>query len=91
MLNGRDVDTTPRKPETGKKDIVVSLHSDDDSLPHEHEQLHRKLVEKLISGGLIGDGEAGHVVIERLEEEISKGDRIATGSEQTECQSLSEG
>lgn len=55
-------------PETGKKDIVVALHSDDDSLPHEHEHLHRQLVEKLIRGGLVGVEEAGSLVIERLEE-----------------------
>ena len=55
-------------PETGKKDIVVALHSDDDSLPHEHEHLHRQLVEKLIRGGLVGAEEAGSLVIERLEE-----------------------
>jgi hypothetical protein len=78
-------------PETGKKDIIISLHSDEDSLPHEHEQLHRKLVEKLISGGLIGDGEAGNVVIERLEDGASAGDRIANGNDQNERPSLSEG
>ncbi len=55
-------------PETGKKDIIVALHSDDDSLPHEHEHLHRQLVEKLIRGGLVGAEEAGSLVIERLEE-----------------------
>ncbi len=55
-------------PETGKKDIVVALDSDDDSLPHEHEHLHRQLVEKLIRGGLVGAGEAGALVIERLED-----------------------
>ncbi len=55
-------------PETGKKDIVVALHSDDDSLPHEHEHLHRQLVEKLIHGGLVGADEAGALVIERLED-----------------------
>ncbi|MDX1929257.1 MAG: hypothetical protein SFV81_22205 [Pirellulaceae bacterium] len=77
-------------PETGKKDIIVSLHSDDDSLPHEHEQLHRKLVEKLISGGLLTDGEAGTVVVERLEEQSTQ-DRIAAGPDQAERPSLSEG
>ena len=32
-------------PETGKRDIIVQLHSDADALPHEHEQLHRQLVD----------------------------------------------
>lgn len=55
-------------PETGKKDIVVNLRSDDDSLPQEHEQQHRQLVDKLIEGGLLQAGEAGALVVEREEE-----------------------
>ena len=35
-------------PETGKKDIIISLRSDADALPHEHEQQHRALVDKLL-------------------------------------------
>jgi hypothetical protein len=54
-------------PATGKKDIVVSLRSDEDALPHEHEQKHRALVEKLISGGLLKATELGQVIIEREE------------------------
>jgi hypothetical protein len=38
-------------PVTGKKEIIIALSSDDDSLPHEHEQQHQALVEKLIEGG----------------------------------------
>jgi hypothetical protein len=55
-------------PATGKKDIIVSLSSDADSLPHEHEQEHRALVEKLIEGGLVKAGEVGSVIVEREEE-----------------------
>lgn len=55
-------------PETGKKDVIVSLRSDDDSLPHEHEQLHRQLVDQLIEGGLVQAGEVGKIVVEREEE-----------------------
>lgn len=55
-------------PETGKKDIIVSLTSDGDSLPHEHEQQHRTLVDKLVEGGLLKEGEAGKVIVEREEE-----------------------
>lgn len=54
-------------PLTGKKDIVVSLHSDDDSLPHEHEQMHRALVRKLMGAGLVKAEELGQVVVEREE------------------------
>ena len=55
-------------PTTGKKDIIVTLRSDDDALPHEHEQQHKALVEKLIQGGLVKPGELGQIVVEREEE-----------------------
>ena len=56
-------------PETGKKDILISLRSDEDALPHEHEQQHRALVDRLIEGGLLKAGEEGKVVVEREEDE----------------------
>jgi hypothetical protein len=56
-------------PATGKKDIVISLRSDDDALPHEHEQQHRALVQKLIEGGLLKAEELGQVVVDREETE----------------------
>ncbi len=52
-------------PETGKKDIIVELHSDDDALPHEHEQQHRALVQKLIEGGVVDAEEVGKIVVDR--------------------------
>jgi hypothetical protein len=55
-------------PVTNKKDIVVTLRSDEDAMPHEHEQLHRQLVDRLTEGGLLKAGEAGKLVIEREEE-----------------------
>ena len=57
-----------RDPQTGKQNIIVKLHSDEDALPHEHEQMHRALVDKLINGGILKAGEEGHLVIEREEE-----------------------
>lgn len=56
-------------PTTGKKDVVVDLESDADALPHEHEQMHRALVEKLIQGGIVKENELGKIIVERLEEE----------------------
>ena len=58
-------------PATGKKDIIVSLRSDEDALPHEHEQQHRALVDKLIEGGIVKANELGKVVIEREQEEAT--------------------
>jgi hypothetical protein len=55
-------------PATGKKDIIVKLHSDPDSLPMEHEQQHRALVDKLIEGGVLKASEAGKVVVERQDD-----------------------
>jgi hypothetical protein len=51
-------------PQTGKKDIIISLSGDEDALPHEHEQQHRALVEKLIEGGLAKAGEIGEILRE---------------------------
>jgi hypothetical protein len=62
-------------PETGKRDIIVSLESDADALPQEHEALHRRLVEKLIAGGLLAAEEAGKLIVEREER---KGEAIAS-------------
>jgi hypothetical protein len=52
-------------PATGKKDIIIDLRSDSDALPHEHEQQHRALVQRLIEGGLVKAEELGQVVVER--------------------------
>jgi len=65
-------------PATGKKDIIIDLRSDDDSLPIEHEQRHRALVQKLIEGGLVTAEELGRVVVER---EQSAGEPAAPVSE----------
>jgi len=56
-------------PNTGKKNIIVALRSDADALPHEHEQMHRALVDKLIQGGLLKAGEVGQIVVERETDE----------------------
>jgi len=55
-------------PATGKKDIIIALRSDDDALPHEHEQQHQRLVEKLIEGGVLKAAEVGKIIVEREEE-----------------------
>jgi FtsH ternary system domain X3-analog len=52
-----------KDPETGKQDIIIDLKSDEDALPHEHEQMHREQVEKLI-----GKHNVGKVIIERESE-----------------------
>jgi hypothetical protein len=76
-------------PDTGKKNIVISLRSDSDALPHEHEQQHRALVEKLIEGGLLPAGEAGKIIVER-EEEKEAAPPVSTGP-QAERQAQKQG
>lgn len=56
-------------PGTGKRNIVISLRSDEDALPHEHEEQHRVLVNKLIEGGVLAASEVGQVIVEREEKQ----------------------
>ena len=67
-------------PQTGKKDIIIALSGDEDALPHEHEQQHRALVDKLIEGGLVKAGEIGKISVER--EEDDKVPALPVGGEQ---------
>ncbi len=77
-------------PETGKKDIIVSLKSDEDALPMEHEQDHKALVDKLIHGGLVSAQEVGKIVVEREEEKReAKGTKEQTP--QAQRKSISQG
>ncbi len=78
-----------RDPETGKKEIIVSLKSGEDSLPQEHEQLHRLLMDKLIEGGIVKAGEIGKITVEREAEEGEAAPISQTAQE--ERRSLGEG
>jgi hypothetical protein len=64
-------------PVSGKKDIIISMRSDEDALPHEHEQQHRAIVEKLLEGGIVKASELGQIVVEREEE---KGEAAPAGT-----------
>ncbi|MEZ6140645.1 MAG: hypothetical protein R3B84_08745 [Zavarzinella sp.] len=63
-------------PETGKHDILIDLRSDDDALPHEHEQQHREVVEKLL-----GKENVGKVIIERQAERTALPENPQTEAE----------
>lgn len=52
--------------QTGRHDIFVDYESDADSLPFEHEDDHRALVERLISSTGMSEEDFGEVVIRRL-------------------------
>ncbi len=77
-------------PVTGRKNIIVSLKSNEDSLPHEHEQAHRALVEKLIEGGIITATEVGKVVVER-EAATETSETQQSEKQQTQRESHTEG
>ena len=57
--------TVRRDAATGRTLVWVGLRSDEDALPHEHEQQHRALVDRLIEGGYLKAAEVGKVVVER--------------------------
>jgi hypothetical protein len=52
-------------PTSGKKNIIIEYEADSDSLPHEHEEEHRVLIDKLIEGGAVKAEEIGKVVVRR--------------------------
>jgi len=52
-------------PETGKKTIIISLTGDEDALPHEHEQMHRAIVNKVLGAAKVKAEEIGQIKIER--------------------------
>jgi len=72
-------------PATGKKDIIITLRSDADALPHEQEQQHRALVDKLIEGGILKAGELGKIVVER---ESKEGEEVPRVSEPPQVERL---
>lgn len=50
---------------TGKKDIVIDFHGDEDLMRHEHEKKHRAVVERLVGAGVLMADEVGEVIVER--------------------------
>ena len=52
-------------PVTKKKNVVIDYTSDADALPMEHEEEHRRLVDKLIEGGALKASELGTISVRR--------------------------
>jgi hypothetical protein len=69
-------------PTTGKKNIIISLRGDEDALPHEHEQMHRKLVEKVLSGNRIQMEEIGQITVEREADEKEPAAPVSSPAQQ---------
>lgn len=64
-------------PATGKRTVTVSYTSDADMLPHEHEDMHRDVVEKLFEGGIAKPGD--DIVVDR--EGTGKAADVPAGAE----------
>jgi len=56
-------------PTTGKKNIIISMRGDEDAMPHEHEEMHRGVVNKILERGLIKETELGNITVERVPDE----------------------
>ena len=54
-------------PRTGKKNVLIDYGSDVDALPMEHEEDHRRLVDRLLEGGTLKAADLGKIVVRRGE------------------------
>ncbi len=57
-------------PVTRKKTVILSYESDPGALPAEHEEEHRRIVDRLIEGGALKAHELGKIVVEREQEPL---------------------
>ncbi len=74
-------------PTTGKRTITISYTSDANALPHEHEDAHREVVEKLFEGGIAKPGDT--IVVER--EGAGQTGDLEQGEPQAEGETAREG
>ena len=58
-------------PTTGKRTVTIAYGSELDALPHEHEEAHRELVEKIFEKGIAKPGD--NIVVEREESGQTEG------------------
>lgn len=70
-----------KDPDTGKHDIIIDMASDEEALPHEHEQMHREAVEKII-----GKHNVGKVIIERETEKAPAAPQDAGPQQERQAQ-----
>lgn len=75
---------------TGKKNVIVGYDSDSSALPMEHEEDHRKFVERLLEASGISLDEIGEVIVERQEAQSEAGGENSSAEEQKKPQSISE-
>lgn len=69
-------------PRTGKKNVLIDYGSDVDALPMEHEEDHRRLVDRLLEGGTLKAADLGKIVVRRGEvDEVMQEDAETTPAE----------
>jgi hypothetical protein len=68
-------------PVTGKRTVTIGYESDLDALPHEHEEAHRAVLEKLFEGGMIEEGDTI-----RVEREGTSAEAEATAKDHAQDQ-----
>ncbi len=72
---------------TGKKDVWIDLVSEPDSLPIEHEQDHRRIVEQLLGKGVLQADELGEVEVRRIQPEQARQQEAEAESTDEQVQS----
>jgi hypothetical protein len=70
-------------PATRKRTVTISYESDQDALPHEHEEAHRALVNKLFEGGIVKPGD--DIKVEREGEQTKEDEAAAEAPAQREA------
>lgn len=68
-------------PVTRKKTVILSYESDPGALPLEHEEEHRRIVDKLIEGGALKAHELGKIVVEREQSQPAGGEGARAGEQ----------
>lgn len=66
-------------PKTGKRDIFIDYESEDDALPHEHEQDHHDIVEQLLGQGILDPNDVGQIKVGRVRPEPAKREEVTEG------------
>jgi hypothetical protein len=77
-------------PDTGKRQIIIAMKSDEDAMPHEHEQSHRAIVDKLLEKGLVKAQDIGQIVVTRDEPEKQPAAPVDSGP-QTQREAVKQG
>ena len=76
---------------TGRTDLTVDYASDRSMMPHEHEERHEEIVERLIEGGVIRREDIGNVEVKRIPHEKKKEAERHEKPPETEAQAGSAG